>query len=66
MLKGDKVQNRSDHAAACPQVFREFPAAPAPVAVKKSKKKKAVVAEVVEDVVEEVIEDDSSDSESVA
>ena len=64
MAKGDNVKNRSDHAAACPQVFREFPEMPkAVVAPKKSKKKKEVVEEVAEDVVEDVVEEVASDGD---
>ena len=49
MRKDGHVSNRSDHAAACPQVFREFPAPPkAAAAPKKSKSKKKEVVEEVQ------------------
>jgi len=71
MIKGERVPNRSDHEAACPQVFKETPKpVKAAAAPKKSKKKvdvEEVVAEevVAEEVVDaEIIEDaDSDDSD---
>ena len=63
MAKGDRVKNRSDHAAACPQVFKEQPKPETVAAPKKSKKKKEVAEEVAEEVVEEVVEEDASDGD---
>jgi hypothetical protein len=60
MTKGERVPNRSDHEAACPQAFKETPKPVQKAAApKKSKKKNKMSVEVVEEVAEEGAEDES-------
>lgn len=60
MRKDGHVPNRSDHAAACPQVFKETPKPVKPIvkssAAPKKSRKKNQDEEVVEEVAEEVVE----------
>jgi hypothetical protein len=62
MLKGTRVKNRSDHAAASPQVFvnknhAQGDAAPAAPAAKKTRKARKPRKDVVDDVATDEIVD---------
>ena len=64
MLKGERVKNRSDHAAASPQIFvdkSQGDAAPVAPAAKKTRKarkprKEVEVEVVVDDVADDIID----------